>query len=302
MLEQLATEVEGLSAHVGRPLSLIAESDLNDARLVTAREAGGYGLTAQWYDDVHHSLHTTLTGEGQGYYADFATAGLTGLAHVLDPGVPARGHVVELPAAQPRRARSTPRRIPGHRFVVYLQNHDQIGNRATGDRLTPTLSPGLLACGAALVFTSAFTPMLFMGEEWGARTPWQFFSHFPDAGLRDAVREGRTAEFAEHGWGDTVVPDPQRRVHLPRLQARLDRAGAEPHATLLRCTASSSRCAGLAGADRPVARRRGGGRRRRGAHPRRAPWPDPGGVQPRGHARLDPGRPDRCHPAGFGAR
>ena len=191
VLEQLAAEVEALSAHVGRPLSLIAESDLNDARLVTAREGGGFGLTAQWCDDVHHSLHTTLTGEAQGYYADFATAGLTGLAHVLTRAFLHEGTW----SSFRQRNHGAPvdtRRIPAHRFVVYLQNHDQIGNRATGDRLTHTLSPGLLACGAALVFTSAFTPMLFMGEEWGARTPWQFFSALPRRG-RCATRCGRGA-------------------------------------------------------------------------------------------------------------
>lgn len=233
VLEELAVAVAALSTHVGRPLSLIAESDLNDPRLVTAREGGGYGLTAQWCDDIHHSLHTTLTGEAQGYYADFATAGLTGLGHVLTRAFLHEGTW----SSFRQRNHGAPvdtRRIPGHRFLAYLQNHDQIGNRATGDRLTHTLSPGLLACGAALVFCSPFTPMLFMGEEWGARTPWQFFSHFPDADLRDAVREGRTAEFAEHGWGEQEVPDPNAESTF--LDSKLDWAEPtkEPHATLLR--------------------------------------------------------------------
>ena len=233
VLEQLAVEVEALSTHVGRPLSLIAESDLNDARLVTPREAGGYGLHAQWCDDVHHSLHVALTGEAQGYYADFATAGLTGLAHVLTRAFLHEGTW----SSFRRRNHGAPvdtRRTPGHRFLAYLQNHDQIGNRAAGDRLTETLSPGLVACGAALVLCSPFTPMLFMGEEWGARTPWQFFSHFPDAALRDAVREGRTAEFAEHGWGEAEVPDPNAEQTF--LDSKLDWAEPEqePHATLLR--------------------------------------------------------------------
>jgi maltooligosyltrehalose trehalohydrolase len=233
LLEQLAVEVEALSAHVGRPLSLIAESDLNDARLVTTREGGGYGLHAQWCDDIHHSLHTTLTGEAQGYYADFATAGLTGLAHVLTRAFLHEGTW----SSFRQRNHGAPvdtRRIPGHRFLAYLQNHDQIGNRAAGDRLTQTLSPGLLACGAALVFCSPFTPMLFMGEEWGARTPWQFFSAFPEASLREAVREGRTAEFAEHGWGDAEVPDPNAESTFLDSKLDWDEPAQEPHATLLR--------------------------------------------------------------------
>jgi maltooligosyltrehalose trehalohydrolase len=233
VLEQLAVEVETLSAHVGRPLSLIAESDLNDPRLITAREGGGYGLHAQWADDIHHSLHTTLTGETQGYYADFATAGLTGLAHVFTRAFLHEGTW----SSFRQRNHGAPvdtRRIPGHRFLAYLQNHDQIGNRATGDRLTETLSPGVIACGAALLFCSPFTPMLFMGEEWGARTPWQFFSHFPDAALRDAVREGRTAEFAEHGWGDVEVPDPNAESTFLDSKLDWDEPEQEPHATLLR--------------------------------------------------------------------
>jgi maltooligosyltrehalose trehalohydrolase len=232
LLEQLAVEVEALSAHVNRPLSLIAESDLNDPRMITPREAGGFGLHAQWADDIHHSLHTTLTGESQGYYADFAEAGLTGLAHVFTR---AFLHEDTWSSFRQRRhgAPVDTRRIPGHRFLAYLQNHDQIGNRATGDRLTETLSPGLLACGAALVLGSPFTPMLFMGEEWGARTPWQFFSHFPDADLREAVRRGRTAEFAEHGWGDAVVPDPNAESTFLDSKLDWDESAQEPHATLL---------------------------------------------------------------------
>jgi maltooligosyltrehalose trehalohydrolase len=232
LLEQLAVEVESLSTHVGRPLSLIAESDLNDPRMITSREAGGYGLTAQWADDIHHSLHAVLTGEDQGYYADFATAGLTGLAHVLTRAFLHEGTW----SSFRQRTHGAPvdtHRTPGHRFVTYLQNHDQVGNRAVGDRHAQALTPGLVACGAAILFCSPFTPMLFMGEEWGARTPWQFFSHFPDETLNAAVREGRRAEFAEHGWGDAEVPDPTDERAF--LDSRLDwsEPKEEPHATLL---------------------------------------------------------------------
>jgi maltooligosyltrehalose trehalohydrolase len=233
LLEQLAIEVESLSTHLGRPLSLIAESDRNDPHTVTPREAGGYGLHAQWCDDIHHCLHSALTGEAQGYYADFASAGLTGLAHVF-----CRAFLHEGTWSSFRqRNHGAPvdtHRTPGHRFVAFLQNHDQIGNRATGDRLSETLSPGLLACGAALVLCSPFTPMLFMGEEWGARTPWQFFSYFPDEALRDAVRKGRRREFAEHGWGDVEVPDPNAESTFTDSKLDWDEPAQEPHATLLR--------------------------------------------------------------------
>ncbi|GAA1082397.1 MULTISPECIES: malto-oligosyltrehalose trehalohydrolase [Pseudonocardia] len=234
VLEQLAVEVTALEAHVGRPLSLIAESDLNDPRMITAREGGGHGLDAQWADDVHHCLHTVLTGESQGYYGDFAEAGLDGLAHVLTRGFLHEGTW----SSFRRRSHGAPidtARIPGSRLVTYLQNHDQIGNRATGDRLTHTLSPGLLACGAALLFTSGFTPMLFMGEEWGARTPWQFFSRFGDPGLQKAVRDGRRAEFADHGWDDTAeVPDPNAESTFTDSRLDWSEPEQEPHATLLR--------------------------------------------------------------------
>lgn len=232
VLEELAIDVAVVEAHVGRPLSLIAESDLNDPRMITSREAGGYGLHAQWCDDIHHSLHTTLTGESQGYYSDFAEAGLAGLAHVLRRAFLHEGTW----SSFRQRNHGAPvdtARIPAHRFLAYLQNHDQIGNRATGDRLTDTLSPGLIACGAALLMCSPFTPMIFMGEEWGARTPWQFFSRFPDPALREAVRAGRFAEFAEHGWADVDVPDPNAEQTF--LDSKLDWAEPEqePHASLL---------------------------------------------------------------------
>ncbi|MBM7769903.1 maltooligosyltrehalose trehalohydrolase [Actinokineospora baliensis] len=203
LLEELAVEVETLSTGLGRPLSLIAESDLNDPRHVTPRAAGGYGLDAQWCDDLHHALHVTLTGETSGYYKDFERA----LPETL------RSAFFHAGTWSSFRKRTHGRPVntlttPGHRFLAYLQNHDQIGNRATGDRLTATVSNDRLLCGAALVLCSPYTPMLFMGEEWGATTPWQFFASFPDPELAEAVRTGRRREFAEHGWGETEVPDP----------------------------------------------------------------------------------------------
>jgi maltooligosyltrehalose trehalohydrolase len=205
LLEELAVEVESLSTHLGRPLSLIAESDLNDPRLITPREAGGFGLHAQWNDDAHHALHTLLTGERQGYYGDFGS--LDALSDVLTGGF---FHAGTWSSFRNRHhGRPLDSRVPGHRLVAYLQNHDQIGNRATGDRISASLSPSLLRVGAVLLMTAPFTPMLFMGEEWAASTPWQFFTSHPEPELADAVATGRKREFAAHGWAAAEVPDPQ---------------------------------------------------------------------------------------------
>ena len=208
LLAELAAEVDRLSAHVRRPLSLIAESDRNDASFVTPREAGGYGLTGQWDDDVHHALHALLTGESQGYYGDFAedpvaalTAVLTGAFFHAGTWSSFRGRV--------HGATVDRERTPAYRFVAYTQTHDQVGNRATGDRLAATLSDGRLKIGAALVLTGPFTPMLFMGEEYAAATPWQYFTDHQEPELAEAVRQGRRREFAEHGWSEDQVPDPQ---------------------------------------------------------------------------------------------
>jgi maltooligosyltrehalose trehalohydrolase len=199
LLEELAQEVSGLAAQVGKPLWLVAESDLNDPRVI---DPHGLRMDGQWCDDVHHALHALLTGETFGYYVDFgsletAAKALTG-AFVHDgtwSTFRGRPH-----------GRPVPADVPGWRFVVYLQDHDQVGNRALGDR--PALSPGLQRIGAAIYLLSAFTPMLFMGEEYGARTPWLFFSdHSGELGV--AVRDGRRREFAEHGWSTDEVPDPQ---------------------------------------------------------------------------------------------
>ena len=230
LLEELAAEVDVLATHLRRPLSLIAESDLNNPRLVTPRVAGGYGLTAQWDDDIHHCLHATLTGERQGYYADFGA--LPDLARTLCSAFFHDGRW----SAFRRRTHGRPvdtAHLPAWKFVTYLQNHDQVGNRATGDRISTTLSPGLLACGAALVLCSPYTPMIFMGEEWGARTPFQFFSFMPDVELREAIRCGRFAEFAEHGWDETDVPDPNDEQTFQDSRLDWSELGTEPHASLL---------------------------------------------------------------------
>ena len=230
LLEQMTREVEVLSTHLGRPLSLIAESDLNDPKLITPREAGGYGLEAQWDDDVHHAFHTLLTGERQGYYGDFGS--LDCLQTVLEG---AFFHANTWSSFRQRRHGRPVNRnlIPGHRFVAYLQNHDQIGNRAVGDRLSASLSPGLLKLGATLLMTSPFTPMLFMGEEWAASNPWQFFTSHPEPELATAVRNGRRREFASHGWAEAEVPDPQDPATFERSKLDWDELGKPGHSEIL---------------------------------------------------------------------
>ncbi|HEV7646952.1 MAG TPA: malto-oligosyltrehalose trehalohydrolase [Actinophytocola sp.] len=226
LLEALAAAVDALAAGLRRPLHLIAESDLNDPRLVTSRDAGGYGLEAQWCDDLHHALHVALTGETDGYYHDFGAPGA--LATTLRRAFFHAGTWSSFRARTHGR-RIDPHRHAGHRFLIYLQNHDQIGNRAQGDRMTATISPSRMLCGAAIVLCSPYTPMLFMGEEWAASTPWQFFASFEDPELAAAVRDGRRAEFAAHGWGAAEVPDPMDPATVRASTLRWDELSDPAH-------------------------------------------------------------------------
>ncbi|WP_405963021.1 malto-oligosyltrehalose trehalohydrolase [Streptomyces sp. NBC_00723] len=231
-LEELSTAVDALAAETGRPLFLIAESDLNDPRLITPRRAGGLGLHAQWNDDFHHALHTALTGESQGYYADFARAPFAALAKTLTGGFFHDGTYSGFRGRHHGRPLDRTR-LPAHRLLGYAQTHDQIGNRARGDRLAASLSPGLLACAAALTLTAPFTPMLFMGEEWAAGTPWQYFTDHTDPELAEAVRRGRRREFAAHGWAEEDVPDPQDPATRERSCLDWSEPEREPHARVL---------------------------------------------------------------------
>ncbi|HKC27258.1 MAG TPA: malto-oligosyltrehalose trehalohydrolase, partial [Jatrophihabitans sp.] len=230
ILAAMSAETDELAEAVARPLSLIAESDLNDPIMITPREQGGYGLTAQWDDDVHHALHALLTGERQGYYCDFGS--LAVLAKTFT-----RAFLHDGTYSTFRRkvwgAPIDPRRQHGRQFVVCLQNHDQVGNRAVGDRLPELITPELLRVGAVLLLTSPFTPMLWMGEEWAASTRWPFFTSHPEPELAAATGRGRLAEFAGHGWDTSQMIDPQD----PRAyrSAILDWAepGKDGHAEML---------------------------------------------------------------------
>ncbi len=210
ILEEMSVVAGRVSAHQRRPLTLIAESDMNDPTVITPRQGGGYGVDAQWSDDFHHAAHVALTGENDGYYADFAP--LSALATVCEQGFFHAGTYSSF------RGREHGRPIdvdttPGWRLVVCTQNHDQVGNRARGDRLSDPapghLDDDQLACGALLTLAGPFTPMLFAGEEWGASTPFAYFTSHPEEDLGAAVTEGRTREFARMGWDLSDVPDPQ---------------------------------------------------------------------------------------------
>lgn len=228
LLEELSEEVDALSAHLGRHFVLIAESDLNDPRIVTPREAGGYGIDAQWSDDFHHALHTVITGETKGYYEDFGT--IAQLAKALGNGFVYAGEF------SPNRNRRHGRPIiglSGHRFLAYAQNHDQIGNRATGERLAHLTTVGRAKIAAALVLTSAYVPMLFQGEEFGASSPFQYFTHHEDAELGKKVSEGRRSEFSAFGWEPAQVPDPQDVATFERSKLRWEEINQQPHAEIL---------------------------------------------------------------------
>jgi maltooligosyltrehalose trehalohydrolase len=230
LLEELAVEVDALAAALRRPLTLIAESDLNDPRMITPREAGGYGLHAQWSDDLHHALHVALTGETDAYYHDFGAPGA--LATTLRSAFFHAGTWSSFRGRTHGRPVDT-HRTPGHRFVCCLQNHDQIGNRALGDRMTASISPRRMLCGAAILLCSPYTPMIFMGEEWAASTPWQFFASFPDPGLADAVRTGRREEFASYGWRATDLPDPMDPDTVRRCTLRWSELDDPAHHAVL---------------------------------------------------------------------
>ncbi|KAD4060370.1 malto-oligosyltrehalose trehalohydrolase [Arthrobacter yangruifuii] len=206
ILEEMAAATDDCAEALGKPLFLIAESDLNNPRLITGRKVNGYGLAGQWSDDFHHAAHTNLTGENGGYYEDFDS--IAALAKVLQEGFFHNGTFSTF------RERSHGRPldkdvVTARQLVTAIQNHDQIGNRAAGDRLSASLGYDQLALGAVLSLASPFTPMLFMGEEFGASTPWQFFTSHPEPELGKATAEGRLKEFERMGWDPDTVPNPQ---------------------------------------------------------------------------------------------
>jgi len=228
LLEQLATEVRALSTEVGRELVLIAESDLNDPRLVRSPDLGGYGLDATWSDDLHHAIHVALTGERDGYYIDFE--GLPDIVRAMrDIYVYAGRHAPHRDRVHGRAADGLD---PG-RFVGFSQNHDQVGNRAAGERLEHLAGADAARVAATLVLAGPFVPMLFQGEEWAASTPFQYFTDHEDAELARAVSEGRRREFGSFGWAPDDVPDPQDPATFDGSRLDWSELADEPHAAML---------------------------------------------------------------------
>ena len=235
VLAELSDAVAALSIELGRPLSLVAEADLNDVGVITSTseeppaKVPSLGMTAQWADDVHHALHVRLTGEDQGYYGDFAEVGAWAKAYgraFLHNGTWSTFRERNWGAPVPED--TDPRR-----FVVFGSDHDQVGNRAVGDRPSVILDDAALAATAALVLLSPYTPMLFMGEEWGTRTPFQFFTDHEEDDLARSVSEGRVREFAGFGWDADEIPDPQAAATVEASRLRWSELDEAEHARVL---------------------------------------------------------------------
>ncbi len=227
-IQELAERVQHFARQAGRTVTVIAESDRNDARVITNRDRGGYGLDAHWNDDFHHSLHAVLTGERFGYYQDFDT--IHHMAKAFSEGFVYSG---ERSAFRNRRQGSSTRDIPAERFVVFSQNHDQIGNRAAGERLAALVPLDELKLAAGVVLLSPFVPLLFMGEEYADTSPFQYFISHSDEDLMQKVRVGRRQEFAEFHREDSV-PDPQCENTFLRSKLHWELREAGDHLKLLR--------------------------------------------------------------------
>jgi len=231
-LAELADAVRGLERGLGRPLHVIAESDANDPRLVRSPARGGLGLDAVWNDDFHHAVHAALTGERSGYYADYGSA--AALAKSFEDGFVLDGGYS---VSRGRRHGASARDVARDRFVVFVQNHDQIGNRAFGERLDVLVGPAERRVATALLLLHPGLPLLFMGEEYGERAPFLYFVDHEDEKLREAVREGRRGEFAAFGFPDEIPdpadPDTCERSRLVRDDSHEAAARRRLHARLL---------------------------------------------------------------------
>ncbi|MDQ6897837.1 MAG: DUF3459 domain-containing protein, partial [Actinomycetota bacterium] len=202
---------------------------LDDPRVVEVRDRNGLGCDAQWSDDFHHALHSALTGERAGYYADFGS-----VADVVQALRDVFVNAGKYSRLRQRRHGRPVGDVPRTRFLGYMQDHDQVGNRARGERSAALMSTGRLQVAAALVLLGPFVPMLFAGEEWAASTPFQYFTDHQDQELGRRVSEGRRREFASFGWTAENVPDPQDPATFQRSKLDWDERVREPHATMLR--------------------------------------------------------------------
>lgn len=216
-LGEMALVVHEQAERLGRRIYVIAESDLNDSRLVRVPEMGGYGLDAQWNDDFHHALHTLLTHERTGYYKDFGQ-----FYHFVKAFCEGFVYSGEYSMYRKRRHGNSSRSVPPYRFVVFAQNHDQVGNRMRGDRLACLVSIEKLKLAAGTVLLSPFIPLLFMGEEYGETAPFSYFVSHSDPALVEATRKGRLAEFDEFEWS-REPPDPQAEATFQAAKLNQDR-------------------------------------------------------------------------------
>jgi maltooligosyltrehalose trehalohydrolase len=229
ILEELAADVHVAAVGAGRRAVVIAESDLNDPRLVTSPDRGGYGLDAMWSDDFHHGIHVALTGERDGYYADYS--GWDDVVRCLERAYKFDGIYS---AGRGRRHGRPAGSLPRRQFLGYSQTHDQVGNRAMGERLAHLVDSRRAQIAAALVLTSPFTPMLFQGEEWAASSPFQFFTDHQEPELANAVREGRRREFESFTtFSGEEVPDPQDEATYRRSILDWSELDRPPHAEML---------------------------------------------------------------------
>jgi maltooligosyltrehalose trehalohydrolase len=228
-LEQLATEIELLGTTLGRPLELIAESDSNDPRIVTARESGGFGIHAQWSDDFHHSLFAVLNhGPADGYYSDFGK--IVQVAKALEETFVYDG---VFSTYRNRVQGKSAAHLSAHRFLGYIQNHDQVGNRPHGERIDKSAGMDRARIAAALVFTSPFIPMIFQGEEWAASTPFQYFADHEDPVMARLVSEGRRNEFVAFGWAPESIPDPEHPQTFEQSKLDWGEIGQPVHSEML---------------------------------------------------------------------
>jgi maltooligosyltrehalose trehalohydrolase len=226
-LQILSAEVEALRRETGRQIFLIAESDLNDRRVILPRSVEGLGMDAQWSDDFHHSLHARLTGEDSGYYADYSD-------HACLPKAITEGYVYTGQYSRSRRRRhgNPSADLPGQQFVICTQNHDQVGNRMLGERLSRLVSFDATKIAAGLLLLSPAVPLIFMGEEYAESAPFQYFTSHSDRDLIEAVRKGRRQEFAAFGWKGEA-PDPQSEATFAACVLHWNLREQSPHRELL---------------------------------------------------------------------
>jgi maltooligosyltrehalose trehalohydrolase len=226
-LQELASAVHARAEELHRLVYLLPESNRNDAREVTAVDAGGLGLDSVWNDDFHHALHVLLTGEQTGYYQDFH--GIEDLARALRAGFVYSGQYSKY---RGRRHGNSSEKIPGPSLIVFVQNHDQVGNRLLGDRLAQTASFEQLKLAAGTVLLAPYVPLLFMGEEYGEIAPFLYFVSHGDPALVEAVRKGRTEEFARFRWSGEI-PDPQSEDTFRRSKLNWESRNEGRHGVLL---------------------------------------------------------------------